>query len=82
MQTIQFLIVNFPVTLPPLFSPTLGQIINLHNFTKKYHVFAPMGKFQLELIYLYFPSSSHLVYLQYIYTEQKHTYTRWDDGGK
>ena len=23
--------------------------------TKKYHVFAPMGRFQLELIYLYFP---------------------------
>ena len=30
--------------------------------TKKYHVFAPMGRFQLELIYLYFPPSSHLVY--------------------
>ena len=29
--------------------------------TKKYHVFAPMGRFQLELIYLYFPPSSHLV---------------------
>ena len=25
--------------------------------------FAPMGRFQLELIYLYFPPSSHLVYL-------------------
>ena len=25
--------------------------------TKKYHVFAPMGRFQLELIYLYFPPS-------------------------
>ena len=23
--------------------------------TKKYHVFAPMGRFQLESIYLYFP---------------------------
>ena len=33
------------------------------NNTKKYHVFAPMGRFQLELIYLYFPPSSHLVYL-------------------
>ena len=31
--------------------------------TKKYHVFAPMGRFQLELIYLYFPPSSQLVYL-------------------
>ena len=29
--------------------------------TKTYHVFAPMGRFQLELIYLYFPPSSHLV---------------------
>ena len=26
--------------------------------TKKYHVFAPMGRFQLESIYLYFPPSS------------------------
>ena len=31
--------------------------------TKKYHVFAPMGIIQLELIYLYFPPSSHLEYL-------------------
>ena len=28
--------------------------------TKKYHVFAPMGRFQLESIYLYFPPSSQL----------------------
>ena len=27
--------------------------------TYKYHVFAPMVKFQLELIYLYFPPSFH-----------------------
>ena len=26
----------------------------------KYHVFALMGRFQLELIYLYFPPSFHL----------------------
>ena len=31
--------------------------------TKKYHVFAPIGRFQLESIYLYFPPSSHLLYL-------------------
>ena len=31
--------------------------------TKKYNVFAPMGRFQLESIYLYFPPSSQLVYL-------------------
>ena len=31
--------------------------------TKKYHLFAPMGRFQLESIYLYFPPSSQLVYL-------------------
>ena len=37
--------------------------------TKKYHVFAPMGRFQLESIYLYFPPSSH-------------QYNSWDDGGK
>ena len=30
--------------------------------TKKYHVFAPMGRFQLESIYLYFPPSSQLLY--------------------
>ena len=29
--------------------------------TFKYHVFAPMGRFQLELIYLYFPPSLHLI---------------------
>ena len=33
-----------------------------HIYTKKY-VFAPMGRFQLELIYLYFPPSSHLIYV-------------------
>ena len=31
--------------------------------TFKYHVFAPMGRFQLHLIYLYFPPSSHLIYV-------------------
>ena len=32
--------------------------------TFKYHVFAPMGRFQLELIYLfYFPPSSHQIYV-------------------
>ena len=30
--------------------------------TFKYHVFAPMGRFQLESIYLYFPPSSQLLY--------------------
>ena len=29
-------------------------------YTSKYHVFAPMERFQLELIYLYFPPSFHL----------------------
>ena len=28
--------------------------------TFKYHVFAKMGRFQLELIYLYFPPPFHL----------------------
>ena len=32
----------------------------LCNNTFKYHVVAPMGRFQLELIYLYFPPSFHL----------------------
>ena len=31
--------------------------------TFKYHVFAPMGRFQLELIYLCFPPSFHLIYV-------------------
>ena len=39
--------------------------------TKKYHVFAPMRRFQLELIYLYFPPSSHLVYLDGTTVENK-----------
>ena len=35
---------------------------NEHYSTKKYHVFAPMGRFQLESIYLYFPpSSQHII---------------------
>ena len=31
--------------------------------TFKYNAFAPMGRFQLELIYLYFPPSSHIIYV-------------------
>ena len=36
-------------------------ITSLNTF--EYHIFAPMGRFQLELIliYLYFPPSSHLI---------------------
>ena len=49
-------------------------LVSLGINTKKYHVFAPMGRFQLESIYLYFPPSSQL--------GQKHKYTSWDDGGK
>ena len=37
------------------------QLININTF--KYHVFCTDGKFQLELIYLYFPPSSHLLYV-------------------
>ena len=49
-------------------------------YTKKYHVFAPMGRFQLESIYLYFPpSSQYIIYNIYnIYD----IYNSWDDGGK
>ena len=36
---------------------------SLAIYTKQNHVFAPMGRFHLELIYLYYPPSSHLVYL-------------------
>ena len=34
--------------------------VNIFVNTFKYHVFAPMGRFQLELIYLYSPLSFHL----------------------
>ena len=50
-----------------------------HTF--KYHVFAPMGRFQLESIYFYFPPSSQLLYL-YFCPGQKYKYNSWDDGGK
>ena len=42
-------------------SHTDGNISVSNTF--KYHVFAPMGRFQLESIYLYFPPSSQLLYL-------------------
>ena len=46
----------------------LSNIVWVIKFnTKKYHVFAPMGRFQLESIYLYFP---------------KIKVNSWDDGGK
>ena len=45
--------------------------IREENNIFKYHVFAPMGRFQLELIYLYFPPSFHLT-----------TTVRWKDAGK
>ena len=35
-------------------------IIDKFSSTTKYHVFVPLGRFQLELIYLYFPPSFHL----------------------
>ena len=38
-------------------------IVNIGVNTFKYHIFAPMGRFQLELIYLYFPLSSHVIYM-------------------
>ena len=68
--------------LAPLVSNKCNYI-ELHNEinTFKYHVFAPMGRFQLELIYLYFPPSSHC-YNNERPTGQKHKYTRWDDDGK
>ena len=41
------------------------KLISLYTF--KYHVFAPMGRFQLELIYLYFPPSFHLTVVSDLY---------------
>ena len=40
------------------FRVVFGRPLFLNTF--KYHVFAPMGRFQLELIYLYFSPSFHL----------------------
>ena len=54
--------ISFKVIMPHGSSQTNNWIKSVIN-TKKYHVFAPMGRFQLEVIYLYFPPSSHLVYL-------------------
>ena len=53
-----FLLVNFFFISFPVYKSKY-KFVN----TFKYHVFAPMGRFQLELIYLYFPPSSQLVYL-------------------
>ena len=39
---------------------TLADFELCQNNIFKYNVFAPMGRFQLELIYLYFPPSFHL----------------------
>ena len=35
-------------------------VVGLFLFTFKYHVFAPMGRFQLESIYLYFQNKGKL----------------------
>ena len=40
--------------------PGMGKFI-LDISSKKYHASAPMGRSQLESIYLYFPPSSHLL---------------------
>ena len=49
--------------------------------TFKYHVFAPMGRFQLELIYLYFPPSFHLIVGCFCPGHKQPT-VRWKDSGK
>ena len=40
------------------YSFDFNSFYNINTF--KYHVFEPMGRFQLELVYLYFPPSFHL----------------------
>ena len=50
---------------------------NLIYNTFKYHVFAPMGRFQLELIYLYFPPSSHLLYVCFCLVGVEVTSVSW-----
>ena len=58
LSSLMFLHVAIPVQLV-LFYVIWNRIFN----TFKYHVFAPMGRFQLESIYLYFPPSSQLLHL-------------------
>ena len=56
---------NIPNVSHTLYVSQCGELKNtifIFN-TKKYQVFAPMGRFKLESIYLYFPPSSQLVYL-------------------
>ena len=56
-------------------------MMNILN-TKKYHVFAPMGRFQLESIYLYFPPSSQLLYYNIIYNYNIIAGTMVENKGK
>ena len=45
--------------------------LQIYINTKKYHVFAPMGRFQLELIYLHFSTvvpSSIFMYINVVIT--------------
>ena len=54
---------GFPFILIFVFIKWLLQLIDYKTTktdTFKYHVFAPMVRFQLELIYLYFPQSFHV----------------------
>ena len=66
-------------------------VFSKHNIrvnTFKYHVFASMGRFQLELIYLYSPPSFHLTVGCFCpdnnerHTGRKQPTVRWKDGGK
>ena len=57
---------NHPLLFLCLCYPYFGTFVFIFHLigctycTFKYHVFAPMGRFQLELIFLYFPLSFHL----------------------
>ena len=51
----------------------------------KYHVFAPMGRFQFKINLPLFSTvvPSNMCFCPVMLrTGQKHTYIRWDDGGK
>ena len=66
---------RYPNLIPSFYISHLSQFTDLDFFCttngisvllwilKKYHVFAPMGRFQLESIYLYFTPSSQLLYI-------------------
>ena len=59
-MSLSFLLFNIIFIINTTYYSARSRWTKQHVNTKKYHVFAPMGRFQLESIYLYFPPSSQL----------------------